>query len=261
VESASEVVDVLAAANKCSGGVPNTTYNGYDNLGLPPDLNLASQCDIVDTDAADLPFTEAIAQCASDTRAGRRQRIATGMQRLGKQIYRILSNALVPPVVAVLVGLMLNVFIQATDINFYDLRIKWVYECLQLLGLAMVPCNLLVLGHGLSKGADFEKVSLKFILGIATMRLFVLPVITILLLWILCRILQGTPESAVLVAMTVSITPTANQINAMATLAGQDVDSISTAIFVQLMLMPFVLIFWLVIFATLLTQPWFIHVV
>lgn len=183
------------------------------------------------------------------------------------RVQAIASAALVPPVVASLLGVVVGL----TPIRgiWVDLRgqdndawLEWAYNGVRRLGQAAVPINLIVLGGSLSKGPDWRALPVRTGLAIVVSKLLLMPAMALGVVFALSRVVhvgdQSTRLVLWLVALTVTATPTANNVQVMANVAGQSKEAMATAIFVQYMVAPFTLTGWLVLFLTVLQTDWFL---
>ncbi|CAK0857758.1 unnamed protein product [Prorocentrum cordatum] len=118
----------------------------------------------------------------------------------------------------------------------------WVYQGLRSISNAAVPVNLLMLGANLSKGADFGALPLSTSVALATTKMILQPAVVMCLVWLVSRVVgDNGSDGKWLVAIMVSLTPTANNIMVQAEAGGQDKAALSTLIFTQYMLSPVLL--------------------
>ena len=174
----------------------------------------------------------------------------------------MLEQALVPPVIAALLGLVIGVSpVRAWMVDVFDqdndAPLTWLYDGIYKLGDAAVPLNLLVLGSALSKGANFEALPIRVGVAIVLCKLVLMPLCMSLIVYGLIRIGPKDP-SLWLVALIVSCTPTANNVAVMAESGGQNKDAMSTAIFLQYLVAPLGVATSIAYFNMLLSSPWYL---
>eukprot|EP00434_Breviolum_minutum_P012602 symbB.v1.2.011106.t1/scaffold729.1/size168447/9 len=126
-----------------------------------------------------------------------------------------------PPVAATLMGILVA-FIRPLQNQFLDLNdwelsstraLDWFYNAIRTLGLAAVPVNLLMLGSNLSKGANFSALPIGTAVGLTITKMLIQPATVAALVFGASRLIPGSVESGKwLVAIVVSLTPTANNI-------------------------------------------------
>lgn len=168
----------------------------------------------------------------------------------------------VPPVLATIAGLLVGltpVRGLLVDIDDQDGSApgQWWFSGIQTIGQAAVPLNLIILGAGLSKGANLSALPLRVGAAIVFCKLLLLPATMIGVTWVLSRVLEapGATHGCIwLVALVVSCTPTANTVVVMAEMGEQSTDALSTSIFVQYMVAPFSVSLWLTGFVWLLSS-------
>ncbi|CAE7806503.1 PILS2 [Symbiodinium sp. CCMP2456] len=165
----------------------------------------------------------------------------------------MLEQALVPPVIAALLGLVIGV----SPVRAWMVDVTWLYDGIYKLGDAAVPLNLLVLGSALSKGANFEALPIRVGVAIVLCKLVLMPLCMSLIVYGLIRI--GPKDASLwLVALIVSCTPTANNVAVMAESGGQNKDAMSTAIFLQYLVAPLCVATSIAYFNMLLSSTWYL---
>lgn len=180
------------------------------------------------------------------------------------RLRHITEAALVPPVVAVLLGLL----IRGTPVRGLLVSaggggapLRFLFDGLKKLGQAAVPLNSIVLGGSLASGPDWSALPLRAALAVVAGKMVIMPAIAVGLVFGLSRLVPavvGQDESLWLVALVVTATPTANSVQIMANVAGHGQAAMATAIFIQYMCAPFILAAWLTFFMTLLQSPWYL---
>ena len=174
------------------------------------------------------------------------------------------KQVLVPPVVAVLMGLACSTLNPAyyllcggaygerlppAECPTNDAVFGWLTNALVALGRAAVPINLILTGNALSKGPDWGALPLRANLGILAGKMLVLPVLAMLLIvgfsrtlgHSLIRLEHPYEESMYIAALAVSATPSANNLMVMVELSGGNRAAMSTAIFTQYVMAPLIL--------------------
>mmetsp|Transcript_49420 Transcript_49420/g.154756 ORF Transcript_49420/g.154756 Transcript_49420/m.154756 type:complete len:273 (-) Transcript_49420:267-1085(-) len=159
---------------------------------------------------------------------------------------KVAKNAVAPPVVGALLGLAVaailplrGLFVQVG--GHEGVPLAFLFQALRTIGGAAVPVNMLVLGSNLAKGADLRAVPASTNLGILLMKGLGQPALMAGLVALLSRALVMDSLSPWLVAMTVSCTPTANNIMVMVELSGQNKAGMTACIFTQYLAAPFLL--------------------
>ncbi|KAJ1462034.1 hypothetical protein M885DRAFT_584463 [Pelagophyceae sp. CCMP2097] len=173
-----------------------------------------------------------------------------------------------PPVLGALLGMAvammapvrgLLVDLQLRD---NDAPLEWFYNGLVAIGKSAVPCNMIILGDALMKqGEDAYKqrhnpaalragVPARALLAVGVGKMIVMPALGAGVGFLLkAPWLVGTSNpAALLVAMVVTATPTANNLLIMAELAGENKDGLAAAIAIQYMAAPVLLTSWLTVF-------------
>lgn len=174
----------------------------------------------------------------------------------------VLRRVCPPPVVAALLG-MAVAFVEPvrgllvdTKDRDGDALLQWLFDGLAKIGAAAVPINMLILGNSVAKGASVS-ISIRTALSVAVAKMVVMPLVGLavtLAMQHIELIPDGPDDSFYLVALLVSATPTANNIMVMAELAGENKEGLGACIFVQYLLCPFLLTFWLAVFVSVATS-------
>lgn len=170
--------------------------------------------------------------------------------RCGKRLKHILFMFLSPPVAATLLGILVafirplqNQFVNLNDWTLPDKRaLDWVYNAIRTLGQAAVPVNLLMLGSNLSKGADFSALPVRMAIGLTLTKMLLQPALVAFFVFCVSRLIPGPVQTGKwLVAIVVSLTPTANNIMVQVEVGGQDKAAMTTLIFIQYLMSPILL--------------------
>eukprot|EP00435_Cladocopium_sp_Y103_P047280 s172_g13.t2 len=170
--------------------------------------------------------------------------------RCGKRLKHILFMFLSPPVAATLLGILVafirplqNQFVNLNDWTLPDQRaLDWAYNAVRTLGQAAVPVNLLMLGSNLSKGADFSALPVGMAIGLTLTKMLLQPAVVAFFVFCVSRLIPGPVVTGKwLVAIVVSLTPTANNIMVQVEVGGQDKAAMTTLIFIQYLLSPILL--------------------
>lgn len=171
-------------------------------------------------------------------------------ERCGKRLKRILFMFLSPPVAATLLGILVafvrplqNQFVNLNDWTLPDKRaLDWAYNAIRTLGQAAVPVNLLMLGSNLSKGADFRALPVGMAIGLTLTKMLLQPAVVAFFVFCVSRLMPGPVQTGKwLVAIVVSLTPTANNIMVQVEVGGQDKAAMTTLIFIQYLMSPILL--------------------
>ncbi|CAE7787202.1 unnamed protein product [Symbiodinium microadriaticum] len=171
-----------------------------------------------------------------------------------------------PPVLATLVGIVVacirpiqNQFLDVHDGSLTNTHaLHWIYLSLRQLGDAAVPVNLLMLGAGLSKGADFSTLPMTTALVLTVTKMLIQPALVAGFVSLCSHLTGSTLKGKWLVAMVVSLTPTATNIMVQVELGGQNKAAMSTLIFIQYLLSPLLMTVTLTASATLLQTDGFL---
>jgi len=184
----------------------------------------------------------------------------------GTALRKVVRNALVPAVRAVLIGMViasippLHQFFLITHEGQTRTPLGFFYRALATIGGAMAPCSSLVLGANLFQGAKIKSIPIATNVGISVAKLVIMPAIMAVVVWGVSHALgpNGNGGSDWLVILIVSCTPTANKIMVMVELSGENKAGMSAAIFLQYALAPILLPLALFMFTFLLQQEWYL---
>eukprot|EP00438_Fugacium_kawagutii_P013321 Skav206501 [mRNA] locus=scaffold1128:237491:238921:+ [translate_table: standard] len=155
-----------------------------------------------------------------------------------------------PPVAATILGIFVafirplqNQFINLNDPGLVKYHVlDWFYISIRKMGESAVPINLIMLGSNLSKGADFSALPISTAVILTLTKMWIQPAMIALCVYVFARIPTGpTFTGQWLVAIVVSLTPTANNIMVQVEVGGQDKAAMSTLIFIQYLLSPVLL--------------------
>ncbi|CAK0874900.1 unnamed protein product [Prorocentrum cordatum] len=166
-------------------------------------------------------------------------------------VSKVLSLFVSPPVLATILGIFFAVVRPMEPLDAFlfpsaepgSKRVfDWVYQGLRSISNAAVPVQYLLLGANLSKGADFGALPLPTSVALATTKMILQPAVVMCLVWLVSRVVGDNGSAGKwLVAIMVSLTPTANNIMVQAEAGGQDKAALNTLIFTQYMLSPVLL--------------------
>lgn len=110
--------------------------------------------------------------CLAEPRVIRRMRVVAEKTPI--------QHLMQPPLIASLLAILVGLFPNASSIIFGDdAPLGWFTDSLTILGAAMVPCVMLVLGGTFSVGPGSSKLGLSTTIGISVTRLVILPPIGI----------------------------------------------------------------------------------
>ena len=110
--------------------------------------------------------------CLAEPRVIRRMRVVAEKTPI--------QHLMQPPLIASLLAILVGLFPNASSIIFGDdAPLGWFTDSLTILGAAMVPCVMLVLGGTFSVGPGSSKLGLTTTIGISVTRLVILPPIGI----------------------------------------------------------------------------------
>jgi predicted permease len=184
-------------------------------------------------------------------------------------IVDILQRIFTPPVVAAILGVLISLSdpVRGVFVNLggagQTAPLEFLFKGMQNVGAAAVPINMFVMGNSLNKGATAKhgSVSLRTAFCIAMGKLIIMPSFGLsltLLMQHLQLVSRPAASSFYFAAMTVSATPTANNIMVMAELASDNKQGLAACIFLQYLMAPVLLTFWLAAFTAVATGslPW-----
>jgi len=167
--------------------------------------------------------------------------------RYNDVVGKVLRQLLPPPVQAAIAGVIVGLMPSLRNsLVPNDSAFGWAYLALVKVGASAVPINMLILGSTLSRGPNWGAVSRKAALVIAFAKLIIMPALGFAVVSLLRRAAtfahMMVPDAAWLVALVVLATPTANNLNVMCQLAGQNSQAMATTIFIQYVVSPFAMI-------------------
>merc|ERR1712137_714049 len=183
---------------------------------------------------------------------------------LQKKTNELIETVFVPPVIAVLAGLVIASFPQLKILFIggegdSHMPLEFVFNGITAFGMAAVPLNMLILGVGLSDIPGFSAIHWPSTLGVVLVKLLVCPAIV-------CAIVASFGNSffassmapdmksyAIFVACLLTSTPTANNMMVMAEVSGGRTckQALATTIFCMYCLAPLTLTCWIVVFLSL----------
>merc|ERR1712007_345743 len=161
----------------------------------------------------------------------------------------LFETVLVPPVIAVLAGLVIASF---PSLEFF-------LNGVTAFGMAAVPLNMLILGVGLSDIPGFSAIHWPSTLGIVIVKLLVCPAIVCALVasfgnsFFRSSMTSDMRSYAIFVACLLTCTPTANNMMVMAEVSGgrKCKQALASTIFVMYCLAPLTLTCWIVVFLSM----------
>eukprot|EP00632_Arachnochrysis_sp_CCMP2950_P014311 CAMPEP_0185694270 /NCGR_PEP_ID=MMETSP1164-20130828/3791_1 /TAXON_ID=1104430 /ORGANISM="Chrysoreinhardia sp, Strain CCMP2950" /LENGTH=545 /DNA_ID=CAMNT_0028361103 /DNA_START=19 /DNA_END=1656 /DNA_ORIENTATION=+ len=174
---------------------------------------------------------------------------------------QLLERIFPPPVIGAILGMVValmhpvrGALVDVRDRDA-DAPLEWFFNGIQRIGQAAVPINMFILGNSLAKRASDEyrgiasSVSRRAQLAVALAKLVVMPACGAAVGLLLRRPwLIGDNSAALLVAMVVTCTPTANNMMVIAELAGENKEGLASSIFLQYVMAPFTITAWLTLF-------------
>merc|ERR1712217_747837 len=165
----------------------------------------------------------------------------------GWRYWDIVDNLFPPPVVAAVLGVIFGLTPAFRGLLLPEsASFGWVVLALRKFGDAAPPINMLILGSALSQGPQWSAVTKKAAVLVSFAKMIVMPCLgfcTVVALRRAMAVIGGNvPKTAWLTALVVLATPTANNLNVMCELAGQNRNAMATTIFVQYMLAPFAMV-------------------
>ncbi|CAK9032124.1 unnamed protein product [Durusdinium trenchii] len=195
-----------------------------------------------------------------DLRMPRRKSCAMALK---KALFMFLS----PPVAATILGIFVA-FIRPIQNQFVDLKdpdmrgthsLTWLYKSIYVLGKSAVPVNLLMLGSNLSRGAEFSTLPMCTAVVLTITKMLIQPALVAFWVFCLARMELGpNVKGKWLVAIVVSLTPTANNIMVQVELGGQDKKAMTALIFTQYLMAPVLLTISLTATSMLMQVPSFL---
>lgn len=252
-EAKPETAETTAQSNETSASnndAPCLERRPTLEAALPADLALATEGDLMPCD---------VETCSSNAKLEK-------LRGYGAAVRKVIRNALVPPVRAVLVGMVivsipiLHQGFVITHEGQTQTLVGFTYRAAATLGGAMAPCSSLVLGANLFQGVKIKSIPIATNLGISVAKLVIMPAIMAVVVWGLSHALgpNGNGGAEWLVVLIVSCTPTANKIMVMVELSGENKAGMSAAIFVQYALAPVFLTLALFMITFLLQSEWYL---
>merc|ERR1712232_397476 len=189
--------------------------------------------------------------------------------RFAKKVVGWTRNFLVPPVIAILLGLFIGSFdgLRGTLVHMPHQgqnALGWLFDTIQKFGGAAVPMVMTVLGSSLANGFDRASIHWPTTVAVTLGRLVVMPGIAYTAVYWMMALTTGPLlfgnemhlESAVVVGLIVTCSPTANNIVVMAELWGgaPTKQALSAMIFVQYCVAPFTLTAWVLAIMSMLEK-------
>lgn len=169
--------------------------------------------------------------------------------KLAKVVKKIFFMFVSPPVLATILGILVA-FIRPVQNQLIDLHddtlttvhtLDWLYIGIRKMGESAVPVNLIMLGSNLSKGADFNAIPISTAVVLTLTKMWIQPALVAVWVFLCSRLTGPSFRGQWLVALVVSLTPTANNIMVQVEVGGQDKAAMSTLIFVQYLMSPVLL--------------------
>eukprot|EP00811_Abedinium_folium_P036005 NODE_8753_length_1472_cov_8.568773.p1 GENE.NODE_8753_length_1472_cov_8.568773~~NODE_8753_length_1472_cov_8.568773.p1 ORF type:complete len:457 (-),score=88.77 NODE_8753_length_1472_cov_8.568773:102-1274(-) len=176
----------------------------------------------------------------TDTATTSRSEISSTRRCLAS-VATVLSNALVPPVTATLLGVVVGVTPLRGLLIGQDAALNWFASAIEGIGEAAVPVNLFVLGSSLCRRGVLGALPVRLYVLVVLAKMVLMPVMGIIVTmmmrhWVI--ICEPMDDMFWLVAMLVACTPTANNIVVMAELGGESSEGIAACILVQYLCAP-----------------------
>ncbi|KAK9064585.1 hypothetical protein SSX86_015967 [Deinandra increscens subsp. villosa] len=147
-----------------------------------------------------------------------------------------IRNIFQPPTIASLLAIIIGSIPQAKSFVFgHDAPLTFITDSLQILGGAMVPSVMLVLGGMLGEGPNVSKLGVKTTVGVIVARLLVLPISGIGVVGLADKMHILIPDDAMYryVLMLQYATPSAILLGAVARMRGYAVSEASALLFWQ----------------------------
>lgn len=167
-------------------------------------------------------------RCLAEPRVVRRMRIVAEQTPI--------QHILQPPTIASLLAIIIGSVPQLKALFFgYDAPLSFVTDSLEILGGAMVPSVMLILGGMLAEGPNESKLGLRTTIGIVVARLLVLPVLGIGIVVLSDKLNFLVENDAMFrfVLLMQYTTPSAILLGAIASLRGYAVSEASALLFWQ----------------------------
>ncbi|CAN8235614.1 unnamed protein product [Cochlearia groenlandica] len=184
-------------------------------------------------------------QCLAEPRVIRRMRVVAEQTPV--------KHILQPPTIASLLAIVVGSIPQLKKIVFgYDAPLSFITDSLNIMGSAMVPSVMLVLGGMLSEGPKESTLGLRTTVGITVARLLVLPLVGIGIVMSADKLglISQDPMFKFVLLLQYS-TPSAILLGAIASLRGYAVREASALLFWQHIFALLSLTFYIVIFLKL----------
>lgn len=174
------------------------------------------------------------------------RRAALRIGRRSLAVVRLVARrALIPPALGVALGVLVGLYDKGLVLPPEVAPLGWLYLAIEKLGAAAVPVNFVLLGAALASPPAPDTVPPTTVLGITAARLLVLPCLGIGVARLLVGAGLPVPVAMAdpfwLVVLVVNAAPTANNIVALAEIAGDDRRAMSAAIFYQYCAAPLLL--------------------
>ncbi|VVA94886.1 unnamed protein product [Arabis nemorensis] len=182
-------------------------------------------------------------QCLAEPRVMRRMRVVAEQTPV--------KHILQPPTIASLLAIVVGSVPQLKKIVFgYDAPLSFITDSLNIMGAAMVPSVMLVLGGMLSEGPKESTLGLRTTIGITVARLLVLPLVGIGIVMSADKLglLSSADPMLKFVLLLQYSTPSAILLGAIASLRGYAVREASALLFWQHIFALLSLTFYIIIF-------------
>ncbi|KAJ1401415.1 Membrane transport protein [Sesbania bispinosa] len=182
-------------------------------------------------------------RCLAEPRVVRRIRIVAEQTPI--------QHILQPPTIASLLAIIIGSVPQLKALFFgYDAPLSFITDSLEILGGAMVPSVMLILGGMLAEGPNESKLGLRTIIGVVVARLLVLPVLGIGIVALSDKLHFLIENDAMFrfVLLLQYTTPSAILLGAIASLRGYAVSEASALLFWQHVFALFSLSLYIVIY-------------
>ncbi|XP_061339260.1 protein PIN-LIKES 2 isoform X1 [Gastrolobium bilobum] len=182
-------------------------------------------------------------RCLAEPRVVRRIRIVAEQTPI--------QHILQPPTIASLLAIIIGTVPQLKALFFgYDAPLSFITDSLEILGGAMVPSVMLILGGMLAEGPNESKLGLRTIIGVTVARLLVLPLLGIGIVALSGKLNFLVENDAMFrfVLLLQYTTPSAILLGAIASLRGYAVSEASALLFWQHVFALFSLSLYIVIY-------------